>query len=196
MFMDATLYGWGAHVGMEDLSVKGTWTVEESRLSINILEMKAVILGVQAFQSTLRGKCITLFSDNSTVVAYIRKQGGTHSDTLCRLTWDFLQLCSHLGTELSPRHIPGKWNILADALSRADRLVQTEWTLHWDVVRTLVGMWDAPTVDLFATRLNKRLPYSTPLSRTTEPWEWTACRPPGRASSLMRTLPLLSSLRS
>jgi hypothetical protein len=79
MFTDASLYG--------DLSAKGTWTEEESRLSINVLEMKAVILGVQAFQSTLRGKCITLFSDNSTVVAYIRKQGGTHSDTLCRLTF-------------------------------------------------------------------------------------------------------------
>jgi hypothetical protein len=37
MFTDASLYGWGAHVGTGDLSAKGTWTVEESRLSINIL---------------------------------------------------------------------------------------------------------------------------------------------------------------
>jgi hypothetical protein len=146
--------------------------------------MKAVILGVQAFQSTLRGKCITLFSDNLTVVAYIRKQGGTHSDTLCRLTRDLFQLCSRLGTELIPRHIPGKRNILADALS----LFQTEWTL--------VGISDAPMVDLFATRLNSDFPYTTLLSRTTKPWEWTACLPPGRASSLMRVPPLLSSLRS
>jgi hypothetical protein len=46
-----------------------------SLVSINILEMKAVILGVPS-ESTLRGKCMTLFSDNLTVVAYIRKQGG------------------------------------------------------------------------------------------------------------------------
>jgi hypothetical protein len=104
------------------------------------------------------GKCITLFSDNSTVIVYIRRQGGTHADTLCRLTWDLFQLCSRLGTELIPCHIPGNSNILADALSRANRLVQTEWTLHRDVVWTLVGMYDAPTVDLFASRLNKRLP--------------------------------------
>jgi hypothetical protein len=90
-------------------------------------------LGVQTFQSTLRGKCIALFSDNSTFVAYIRKQGG-HIRILCRLTWDLFQLCSRLGTELIPCHILGKRNILANALSRADHLVQTEWTRHRDVV--------------------------------------------------------------
>jgi hypothetical protein len=39
--------------------------------------------------------------------------------------------------------------------------------LHRDVVWTLVGMWDAPTVYLFATRLNKRLPlyYDPPPGR-------------------------------
>jgi hypothetical protein len=36
----------------------------------------------------------------------------------------------------------------------------------------------------------------TLLSHTMKPWEWTACRPPGRAPSLMRIPPLLSSLRS
>jgi hypothetical protein len=55
---------------------------EESRLSINILEMKAVIPGVQAFQSTLQGKCIALSFDNSTVIAYVRRQGGCIR-TLC-----------------------------------------------------------------------------------------------------------------
>jgi hypothetical protein len=62
MFTDASLYEWGAHVDKEDLSATGTWTEEESHLSIYILEMKDVNLGMEAFQSTLRrggGKCIT-----------------------------------------------------------------------------------------------------------------------------------------
>jgi hypothetical protein len=76
---------------------------------------------------------------------------------------NLFQLCTHLGTELIPRHIPGKRNILADDVSRADRLVQTEWTLYRDVVRTLLGI-DLLTVDLFATRLYKQLPlYYSPL---------------------------------
>jgi hypothetical protein len=37
--------------GHVDLSAKGTWTEEESRLSINILEMKAVILGRDVVQT-------------------------------------------------------------------------------------------------------------------------------------------------
>jgi hypothetical protein len=46
--------------------MKGMWTEEESHLSINIL-------GVEAFKSNLWCKSISLFSDNSTVVAYIRR---------------------------------------------------------------------------------------------------------------------------
>jgi hypothetical protein len=33
MFTDASLYGWGAHVGTGDLSAKGTWTEERSLTS-------------------------------------------------------------------------------------------------------------------------------------------------------------------
>ena len=144
--------------------MKGLWSKEEALLSINVLEMMAVLLAVKAFRSRLRGHRVSLLSDNSTVVAYIRRQGGTHSDTLCRLTWELLLFCRDIGTELVPRHIPGKRNILADALSRSDRLVPTEWTLHQEVVIAVANMWDAPTVDLFATKLNKRFPlYYSPL---------------------------------
>jgi ribonuclease HI len=57
-----------------DLSTKGTWSQEESKMSINILELKAVLLGVEHFRSQLKNQIVSLFSDNSTVVAYIRKQ--------------------------------------------------------------------------------------------------------------------------
>jgi hypothetical protein len=33
MFTDASLYGWGAHVGKGDLSAKGTWTGTDSLVS-------------------------------------------------------------------------------------------------------------------------------------------------------------------
>jgi hypothetical protein len=32
-----------------DLSTKGTWSQEEAKMSINILELKAVMLGVKHF---------------------------------------------------------------------------------------------------------------------------------------------------
>jgi ribonuclease HI len=70
MFTDASNFGWGAHVN------KGTLSEEESKMSINIVELKAVLLGVKHFLNQLRNQRVSLFSDNSTVVAYIRKQGG------------------------------------------------------------------------------------------------------------------------
>jgi hypothetical protein len=59
---------------------------------------------------------------------------------------------------LVPRHIPGKHKILADALSRSNKLVSTEWTLHMDVVQAVRDLRGSPTIDLFAMKLNNRLP--------------------------------------
>ena len=47
---------------------------------------------------------------------------------------------------------------LADLLSRRDKVVHTEWTLVQTVVDSLCITWNKPNVDLFATRLNNRLP--------------------------------------
>jgi ribonuclease HI len=84
MFTDASNFGWGAHVNEVDLSTKGT--KEESKMSINILELKAVLLGVKHFRTRLKNQRVSLFSDNSTLVFYIWKQEGTHSPVLCRMT--------------------------------------------------------------------------------------------------------------
>jgi hypothetical protein len=94
-----------------------------------------------------------LFSDNSTVVSYIRKQGGTHSPVLCRMTWEHFQFCSRENIVLVPRYMPGKHNILADALSRSNKLVSMECTLHMDVVQAVRDLWGSPMIDLFAMNL-------------------------------------------
>jgi hypothetical protein len=132
-------------------------------MSINILELKAVLLGVRHFRNRLSNERVSQFSDSSTVVAYIRKQLGTHSPVLWRMTWELLQFCRRENIILVPRHIPGKHNILADALSRSYKLVSTEWTLHMDVVEAIRDLWGSPTIDLFATKMNNRLPqYMSP----------------------------------
>ena len=48
--------------------------------------------------------------------------------------------------------------MVADCLSRQHQLISTEWTLHQDVCNQLWKLWGYPTVDLFATTLNFRLP--------------------------------------
>ena len=69
-------------------------------------------------------------TDNSTVVAYINKQGGTHSAEMCALLWKIMIWCHHYHIPLKARHIPGCLNVMADLLSRSNQVQSTEWSLH------------------------------------------------------------------
>ena len=84
LYSDASSSGWGAH--LLDQNVSGVWSAQEKLLHINLLEMKALFLALQAFQEDVAGHHVTAMCDNSTVVAYINKQGGTVSRPLCLLT--------------------------------------------------------------------------------------------------------------
>ena len=84
LFTDASCAGWGAH--LLDQRASGKWSDEEKMLHINLLEMKAVWLGLQSFQKIVTAHRVTVMCDNSTVVAYVSKQGGTHSRSMCELT--------------------------------------------------------------------------------------------------------------
>ncbi|VDI47075.1 Hypothetical predicted protein [Mytilus galloprovincialis] len=55
------------------------------------------------------------------------------------------------------RHVPGKLNVLADALSRTLTPVNTEWELLQSVFQAITLQWGSPHVDLFATSLNYKI---------------------------------------
>ena len=71
---DASKEGWGAHLG--DFTASSTCSVPESQLHINFLELKAVLLALKRFQHIVQGKVVLVATDNTTVVAYINKEGG------------------------------------------------------------------------------------------------------------------------
>ena len=101
---------------------------------------------------------VMIATDNSSVVAYLQKEGGTHSPTLCVEVWETLLWCQETGISLRVRHIPGRTNILADRLSRSDKPISTEWSLNQSICNSIFLMSGHPNIDLFATRLNNRLP--------------------------------------
>ena len=72
LYSDVSSSGWGAH--LLDENVSGVWSDQEKLLHINLLEMKALFLGLQAFQEDVAGQHVTAMCDNSTVVAYVNKQ--------------------------------------------------------------------------------------------------------------------------
>ena len=84
IFTDASKEGWGAH--LNEHTERGTWSLPESKfLHINHLELNAVFLAVKEFQDLCSNSIILLATDNTTVVAYINKEGGMKSGLLCAL---------------------------------------------------------------------------------------------------------------
>ena len=64
-----------------DSQISGTWT-RTDRKYINCLELKAVVSALQHWAPVLQGNQVLIATDNSTVVSYINKQGGTHLVTV------------------------------------------------------------------------------------------------------------------
>ena len=162
LFTDASTEGWGAH--LLDLTASGKWSPQEQMEHINALELLAIHKAVLRFQDQLRHQTVMIATDNSTVLGYLRNQGGTKSDNLLQLTTQFFSLAADLDMTFLCRHIPGKKNVLADQLSRRDQVIQTEWTRSAQVLEDLWEIWPPPQIDAFATCLSKSLPdYYSPV---------------------------------
>ena len=167
LFTDASNEGWSAH--LDQSSTKGLWSAREKRLHINVLELKAVSLALRSFKDQCQNQTVLVATDNSTVVAYINKQGGTHSAEMCALLWKIMTWCYYHVT-LKARHIPGCLNVMADLLSRLNQVQSTEWSLQPQVFKQICHKWFTPHVDLFATHLNHKLPLC--ISPVPDPKAW------------------------
>ena len=162
LFTDASNEGWGAH--LEQNCTKGLWSDKENRLHINVLDLKAVSQALRSFKDQCHNQTVLVVTDYSTVVAYINKQGGTHSAEMCALLWKIMTWCHHYHITLKARHIPRCLNVMADLLSRSNQVQSTEWSLHPQVFKQICQKWFTPHVDLFATHLNHKLPlYVSPV---------------------------------
>ena len=126
MFADASNEGWGAHVGEETSG--GRWAEEEKEDYINVLELKAILLGLQSL-CRVKGCHIRIMTDNTTALAYVAHQGGVRSLRCQQVAKQIWFWAEENENWLSIAHIPGVENVLADHKSRhfADNL---EWELN------------------------------------------------------------------
>ena len=68
---------------------------------------EAVLLALQFFKTDCRNNQVLIASDNTSVVAYINKQGHTMSAELCALMWRILTWCHQNQVTLRARHVLG-----------------------------------------------------------------------------------------
>ena len=156
MFTDACNTGWGARLGIH--TAQGSWQPRSRTHHINRLELQAVHQACIAFREHLKGKVTRVHIDNTTAVAYIRKEGGTCSYLLTRDARMLLQWCDRNQVTLIPVHIAGVRNVEADRLSREGQLLSSEWSLTRAEFQKIKDHLGTPTLDLFATAENRRVP--------------------------------------
>jgi hypothetical protein len=152
---DASNDGWGGWMG--NLEVQGQWTLPFKNWHINLLELEAVRRTCEHFQNQLQNKHVLIQCDNSTVVSYINRQGGTKSPSLCMLLWKFLLWAQERGISFQAVHVAGESNVRADRLSRVFAS-PLEWMLDKRIVRNFFGILGVPQIDLFASQVNHQLP--------------------------------------
>ena len=138
--------------------VFGLWTNQR------YLGMNAILLALKQCHQHVNNTTVMIAMDNSSVVAYLRKQGDTHSPSLCMEVWETLRWCDNGNINILVRHVPSKSNVLADWLSRLSMPISTEWCLDQTVCNLILSVTGYPNIDLFVTRLNNRLPvYVSPI---------------------------------
>ena len=106
LFRNASHYGWGAY--LEPMRTVLSWSLDDqSQLQINILEIKAIHFALKKAKQYIHHSCVMISTDNTTVVSYISKQGGTHSPDLCVEVWGILRWCLEHDIVLRIRHMTG-----------------------------------------------------------------------------------------
>lgn len=153
---DSSGYAWGAETLHDNCVTQGFWDESEAQMHINVKELKAAMLGIQALCKEVSNCHIQIQTDNTTAVSYINKMGGTQSRLCNRLTKDLILWCINRKIWVSATHIPGVDNT-SDGLSRKLN-VNIEWSLNGNIFKQLCSKFGTPCIDLFATRINKKLP--------------------------------------
>ena len=168
IYTDASLQMYGAYDETNDSRTQGFWSTEEQRLHINILEMKACEIGIHTFCRNSTNVHVRLYTDNTTSCSYINNYGGKISnlDEIARRLWFW---CIERHIHISAYHMAGVTNKQADKLSRSGN-DDLEWALDANVFASLKQIYPDMQVDLFASRLNTKLP--SYVSRYPEPEAW------------------------
>ena len=136
-FTDASLTGWEA--SWQNRHLSGQWSHPESPQHINWLELKAIRLANLQWGPQWHNQNVHVYCANSTAVAYIRKQGGTHSISLFNKTLELFPspgpVCdsSHSNPSSRSQECDSRC-IVSNEQSRPNRMEDSEGNLTQSVL--------------------------------------------------------------
>lgn len=145
---DASDLAWGAQ--LDNIPLRGSWSPEEKNLHCNQKEMLAILHVFQKHAQTMSHSSVLIQCDNKTVVAHLRKEGGTKSFALMEITRQLLKLLDQHQISFTIHYIPGRYNNHADHISRYR--LPPEWHLSPDSLEIIFSKWGTPVIDLFASQ--------------------------------------------
>ena len=170
---DASLHGWGAATDKD--RAHGTWTLQETQLHINLLELRAAFFSLKIFAHQLINASVLIHIDNVTAIRFINKRGGTHSPLLC---WEAINLwrwAMERNLSIQAEYIPGRENTIADALSREEEVDWSDWRLDLSLFLEITHHFAIqPAIDLFASRTNTQLPTYVSWKKDPNAWKINA----------------------
>ena len=151
---DASDLGWGIH--FDGRLHQGRWDAD-APAHINAKELFTLHIFLRDFlPSSILPRSLLWRTDNTTAMAYVKKEGGTISQSLLQIATQLLLLAEEKQIRILPVYVPSEENLLADAASRFQSL--PDWHLNPSVFNMICHRWGSPVIDLFATDLSSQLP--------------------------------------
>ena len=95
----------------------GKWPVQCVSLNITILELYPIVLSLYIFGQQLKNKCVLFLTDNEAVVHIINRQTSKDKQIMI-LVRLLVTTCLRYNINFRSKHVAGKFNNKADALSR------------------------------------------------------------------------------
>ncbi len=129
--------------------------MEEQSDHINLLELKAAFFTLKCFCQSTRNVHVRLMMDNTAAVGVVNNYGSMKLGMMAVSNIMFEWAISR-NIQLTAAYIPGKENVLADKESRT-HVLEKEWKLKVKWFNYLISTYGRPSIDLFASRINKQL---------------------------------------
>ena len=153
---DSSATGFGGLSRAEDFITAQAWEGSNLGRHSTRLETSAAVRVIREFilLKDLKDGALLHESDNTTTVSYLNKQGGRVKEISTEVE-DLWKFCLDRNIVIHSNHVPGIEIPSVDFLSRISQ--DAELSLPDEIFRTIVEIFGARSVDLFASYQNRKL---------------------------------------